>query len=216
MRAASMTSSRTDSVPRWCSATSTRCRRARTDVMLAMIGRDWVSATDAEGRLRLEDPNDYVRFEVEAALRHDIRVIPVLVRNATMPRVADLPGELAPLAQRHAFELPDQHWPFAADALMAAIEDAAPALAKAAQGDRGQAEAHGTSSAWALAVDKLDINGLEPPWLVERLKDVCAQFDGGGRPAETVVTFATAEFNTIRRVLILTSEVLEVTPARSP
>jgi hypothetical protein len=183
---------------------------AAADVVLAMIGRDWVSATDADGKRRLEDANDYVRLELEAALRRDIRVIPVLVRNATMPRSDELPGELAPLAQRHAFELPDQHWPFASGALMAAIEDLAPTLGKAAQGDRGNAGADDTPSAWELAVDKLDISRLEPPELGERLKRVCADFDGGRRSGETVITFATAEHGTTRRLVIVTSEVLEL------
>jgi hypothetical protein len=112
---------------------------ANADVVIAMIGRDWLSATDAEGHRRLADPNDYVRFEIETALRRNVRVIPVLVRNAVMPRADELPDELSPLAQRHAFELPDQHWPFATDALLAAIEDIAPALAKPSPGPRSSA-----------------------------------------------------------------------------
>jgi hypothetical protein len=183
---------------------------AAADVVLAMIGRDWVAATDADGRPRLEDANDYVRLELEAALRRDILVIPVLVRNATMPRAADLPGELVPLAQRNAFELPDQHWPFAVDALLAAIEEVAPTLGSAAHGNRGEVETAGSTSAWELALDRVDVSRLEPSELVEKLKAVCADFDGGRRPGEAVITFATASTGTSRQLLILTSEVLEI------
>ena len=92
------------------------------DVVVALIGRDWVSVTGPNGVRRLDEPEDYVRLELEAALRRGIPVIPVLVRSGTMPQRTDLPTELAPLTRRHAFDLPDQHWPFAVKALLAALE----------------------------------------------------------------------------------------------
>jgi hypothetical protein len=63
-----------------------------------------------------------VRLEVEAALARDVRVIPVLVEDATMPRRKDLPEDLATLARRNAFIL--RHETFRADAarLAGAIE----------------------------------------------------------------------------------------------
>jgi hypothetical protein len=73
--------------------------------MLVVIGRDWV--VDAHGRRRLDDPGDYVRLEIESALRGGIRIIPVLVAGAQMPAPADLPESLRPLTLRHAFELSD-------------------------------------------------------------------------------------------------------------
>ena len=76
---------------------------AKSDVMLVVIGRDWV--TDANGRRRLEDPEDYVRKEIQAGLARNIRVIPILVESATMPSGDDLPEPLAGLTRRQAFEL---------------------------------------------------------------------------------------------------------------
>jgi hypothetical protein len=73
--------------------------------MLVVIGKEWV--VDADGRRRLEEPDDYVTMEVASALRRNIRVIPVLVEGARMPTAADLPEALAPLTRRHAFELSD-------------------------------------------------------------------------------------------------------------
>lgn len=75
-------------------------------VLLAVIGQDWVNAHDAEGRPRLENPNDWVRVEIESALRRPkVLVIPVLIDGATMPRVDQLPGELAQLGLRQAVEI---------------------------------------------------------------------------------------------------------------
>ena len=51
------------------------------DVLLAMIGPQWSSITDAQGNRRLDDPNDFVRLEIATALRGEIRVVPVLVRR---------------------------------------------------------------------------------------------------------------------------------------
>ncbi len=74
---------------------------AKCDVMLVIIGRQWVSVVDEHGKRRLENPSDFVRIEVEAALSRDIPVIPVLVQNAAMPQERDLSTSLAPLAYRN-------------------------------------------------------------------------------------------------------------------
>jgi hypothetical protein len=80
----------------------------QSDVLLAVIGPRWLTATDEEGHWRLADENDMVRREIVTALAANIRVIPVLVQAATMPKAKDLPGELAPLAQRNAVEIRDK------------------------------------------------------------------------------------------------------------
>jgi serine/threonine protein kinase len=74
---------------------------AGCSVVLVVIGQNWVSVTDPRGRRRLDDPNDFVRLEVEAALRSRARVIPVLVEGATMPDPAELPPSMAPLVRRN-------------------------------------------------------------------------------------------------------------------
>jgi hypothetical protein len=81
-----------------------------SDVLIAVIGRNWLTATDPAGRKRLEDANDYVRMELVAALQRNIRVIPLLVQGASMPSADELPDDLAPLARRNAFELHDTSW----------------------------------------------------------------------------------------------------------
>jgi hypothetical protein len=80
------------------------------NVFLALIGPTWLESSDVAGRRRLDDPSDFVRLEIEAALRRTILVIPVMVREAEMPPRDRLPDRLAPLTGRQAFELSDQRW----------------------------------------------------------------------------------------------------------
>ena len=74
-------------------------------VLLALIGDQWLDSTDRKGRRKLDNSNDLVRLEIQAALERNIRVIPVLVDGVAMPTAEELPPSLAGLARRHAFEL---------------------------------------------------------------------------------------------------------------
>lgn len=94
----------------------------KCEVLLVMIGREWLRVKDAAGSRRLNDPEDFVRLEVAAALQRNIRVIPVLVEGAAMPRPDDLPPDLARLARRNAIELSDARWAFDVDRLIQTIE----------------------------------------------------------------------------------------------
>jgi hypothetical protein len=80
------------------------------DVVIALIGRGWLTANDTEGSRRLEDPDDFVRLELESALAHDIVVIPTCVQGAAVPSAEELPPSLAPLVGRQAVELRDIGW----------------------------------------------------------------------------------------------------------
>jgi hypothetical protein len=79
-------------------------------VFLSLIGKTWVTAADASGRRRLDDPADFVRIETAAVLRRDIPVIPVLVQGATAPKPDQLPDDLKNLAYRNAMELTHPRW----------------------------------------------------------------------------------------------------------
>jgi TonB family protein len=83
---------------------------ANCGVLLVIIGPSWLTATNEAGIRRLDDPADFVREEVAAALRRDIPVIPVLVRGAGMPRVEQLPDTLKDLAYRNCVELTHARW----------------------------------------------------------------------------------------------------------
>ena len=95
------------------------------DVLIALIGPRWLSVTDAEGRPRLENPEDFVHMEVATALRRsDIRVVPVLVGGGAMPAAGALPEPLKPLARRQAFELSDGRWDYDVRTLVSRLEPA--------------------------------------------------------------------------------------------
>ncbi len=83
---------------------------ATCSVLLAMVGQEWATLKDTQGRRRLDDANDFVRIELASALRRDIAVVPVLVRGAKMPLAEDLPDDLKELAYRNAVELTHARW----------------------------------------------------------------------------------------------------------
>src|SRR6516162_610618 len=92
------------------------------EVLIAVIGKQWLVSSDEEGRRRLDNPDDFVRLEIAAALKRNIRVIPLLVDGALMPRSNELPDDLKLLIRRNALEV--SHTRFNADLgrLVTAIE----------------------------------------------------------------------------------------------
>jgi hypothetical protein len=71
---------------------------AECDVCVVVIGKRWTSQ-------RLQEPEDYVRIELEHALGKGIPVIPVLVEGASVPSGEDLPEKLRPLTRRQALRV---------------------------------------------------------------------------------------------------------------
>src|ERR1700719_2364231 len=80
------------------------------DLMLVLIGKDWAEIKDDEGRPRLHNPGDFVRLEIEAALKRDIVVTPILVQGAHMPAPEQLPADIRDLVYRNGFELSHNRW----------------------------------------------------------------------------------------------------------
>lgn len=97
---------------------------ASCQVLIVLIGRYWLTLTDEGGRRRLDDENDFVRLEIVAGLRRNVRVIPVLVNGARMPRAAELPEDLRPLTKRQALEITEPDFDNDAARLIHALEEA--------------------------------------------------------------------------------------------
>ena len=78
---------------------------AECEVLLAVIGPNWLEARDDAGARRLDDPNDFVRIEIGAALQRNIPVIPILLDGAKVPKSNQLPEDLKELARRNALDV---------------------------------------------------------------------------------------------------------------
>ena len=72
------------------------------DALIVVIGKNWLHMTDPRtGQRRLDNPDDFVRIEIESGLKRNIPVAPVLLDGVPMPPAADLPDSLKPLARRN-------------------------------------------------------------------------------------------------------------------
>ena len=94
------------------------------NAMVVVIGKQWLKAAGEGDRSRLDDPEDYVRLEIVTALQRKVRVIPVLVAGARMPRPEDLPSDLAKLARRQAVAVNDASFRQSLAQLIGALENA--------------------------------------------------------------------------------------------
>jgi TIR domain len=167
---------------------------AACQVLVAVIGPAWLTAADGRGRRRLDDPDDFVRLEIETALVRGVRVIPVLAQGAAMPSGEDLPGSLAGLARRNALFIRHESFRFDAGRLVTAIEgvlavtsgtvDQSPSAAKAEAAAVLRDDRTGSNTASKTArkeaVNTVEVTGFsgdEQPTRIEREIAVCKRFD---------------------------------------
>ena len=95
----------------------------RCGVLLVMIGNRWLEHRGDVGP-RLNDPEDFVRQEVAAALARDIRVVPVLLDGARMPSEEELPEPLRALARRNALEVSNTRFASDVERLVSVVRKA--------------------------------------------------------------------------------------------
>ncbi len=167
---------------------------AACQVLVAVIGPAWLTATDGRGRRRLDNPGDFVRLEIETALTRGVRVIPVLAQGAMMPGQDDLPENLAGLARRNALFI--RHESFRSDAgrLVTVIERAldvtsgtvgqSPPAAKAEAPGVLRDDQTGSNAPSETArkeavntAEVTELSGDEQPARIEREIAVCKRFD---------------------------------------
>lgn len=93
---------------------------------IAVIGSNWLTAATPQGQRRIDLDGDFIRLEVRTALAAGLRIVPVLVDNAPMPRAEDLPEDVRQFVRHNAVHL--NHTTFTRDiqALLDVI-DARPA-----------------------------------------------------------------------------------------
>jgi len=120
-------------------------------VLVALIGRQWFSITDASGQRRLDDPRDFVRLEIASALRQKTAVIPVLLRGARMPPIDSLPPDISALGRRQALEISEGHFEQDVEQLVRLLERA---LGETA--GRVKLLGMATNSGWLITLDIAD------------------------------------------------------------
>ncbi len=84
---------------------------AKCDTLLAVIGPGWLDARDENGNRRLENPDDFVRIEIGAALKRGIRVIPILLEGTRVPKADQLTDDLKELALRNGLDVRNASFP---------------------------------------------------------------------------------------------------------
>ncbi|MFA6150694.1 MAG: toll/interleukin-1 receptor domain-containing protein [Chitinophagaceae bacterium] len=95
-----------------------------SDIMLAIIGPDWMGYNSEKGTYRINELNDWVRTEIATALKRNIRVVPVLLDGANMPDDAILPDELKPLLRRQSYEISNKRWKYDSEELIQYLQKA--------------------------------------------------------------------------------------------
>jgi TIR domain len=190
------------------------------DVLLALIGDQWLTITDLHGRRRLDDPDDFVRLEIEAALARKVRIIPILVDGANMPRADELPTGLSGLVRRQALELSPSRFEYDTSRLlkvldatlaeMRSAQDDASAISRPAGPPAAQnaaeddvAAAAGTSSARGVDAGEASTTPqpIGPPFHESTLDDSKTPTSDDGKPRNNVSS--ADRRRTLRRLLII-------------
>ena len=99
-------------------------RVSQSNVLIAVIGKEWLNAKTAEGQRRLDDPKDYVKAEIREALNQKKLIIPALIAGANIPKAEQLPEDIAALAGRNAIEISESRFDFDAGRVIEAAEKA--------------------------------------------------------------------------------------------
>jgi hypothetical protein len=139
-------------------------------ILVALIGPQWLSVTDASGNRRLDNPQDFVRLEIASALKQSIAVLPVLLRGARMPGSRDLPADMAALSRRQALEVVDSHFDQDIERLVKLVE-----RQLGEEADRVRLSGMATNSGWLLNLDIADT----------RIKEICYRWTDEGEFTST-------------------------------
>ncbi|WP_066335529.1 toll/interleukin-1 receptor domain-containing protein [Azohydromonas lata] len=155
---------------------------AGASVVLSLVGPRWLQAAAGDGSRRLDDPQDFVRREIELALARGTPVIPVLLEGAGMPAAEALPPSLRPFARCQAVALANDRWEADLRSLLDVLAqrygihpDPARAQAQPAQGRTRTAPA----MAAAMVADLAELLAHPRALIVRRVQDGVAAGSGG-------------------------------------
>ena len=125
-----------------------------SDVVLVLIGRNWLGIAGDDGRRRIDSERDWVHLEVRTALERGVLVVPVLIDGASMPDPSDLPEPLRDLVYLQAGSVSAMHWDRDINWLaeqLAPSKGTPTAPTRAAQRAQGAAPARGRDDAGVVA-----------------------------------------------------------------
>jgi TIR domain len=133
---------------------------AKCGVLLAVIGPNWLDARDEHGNRRLDNPNDFVRIEIGAALQRSIPVIPLLLDGAKIPKADELPEDLKELALRNGMEIRHASFQDDMNRLLRGLKEEGVYVTGGATSefptkpDAAQSDLKGTEGLWGFLRDK--------------------------------------------------------------
>jgi formylglycine-generating enzyme required for sulfatase activity len=165
---------------------------AKCDVLLALIGPNWLNVRDEEGNRRLDNPADFLRIEIGTALQRDIPVIPILLDGARIPKADQLPQDLKELSLRHGIDVRHASFHVDMDKLIRGLKDAGRASAQ-----RDPALSVEPGSGQSFRDRRAD--GQPCPWCPEMVVVPAGTFTMGSAPEQEVfvniaVPFAVGKF----------------------
>jgi TIR domain len=153
---------------------------------LVLIGTRWLSAQTAEGQRRIDNPNDFVRLEIAAALARPILIVPVLLGGAGMPKAESLPDVLQPLAHKQGHEISDKRWDYDCDLLLHTLGEALGVRPLRSNRQEGAAPGEGISVGRGLTITNSRVGdivgvklsggkGVAAPGLIDVARDARIQ-----------------------------------------
>lgn len=83
---------------------------SRCNIVLVVIGPQWLTCLDETGRRRIDNTDDFVRMEIIIALRSNVPVVPVLVDGAVSFSLEALPDSIQSIGQNRIHTLRDHQW----------------------------------------------------------------------------------------------------------
>ncbi|HMA73912.1 MAG TPA: toll/interleukin-1 receptor domain-containing protein [Xanthobacteraceae bacterium] len=112
--------------------------------MILVIGPSWL-AQDQGGKSRLDDPDDFVRLEIETAIKRNVPIVPVLVDGAAMPKENEIPASVRSIRRRHHVSIDHESYSAILPGLVSQLTDLV-RPSSAGQGERKPAEATRTTT----------------------------------------------------------------------
>jgi hypothetical protein len=157
---------------------------ASCDVLVILIGPSWLTARDSIGECRLNNPHDLVRQQIKSALLAGVRIIPVLLDDAEMPRAGTLPTDLKRFARRKPFRCQQEHWEGDCSLVVSKIENALREAEFKKQRNLKKQKIEALAPLEASAWEKVSVWATHSKSDIEALKKFLDEFPDGAHSSQ--------------------------------